>query len=225
MSEPVIDAEPEPAAPERSVGLLVVGGVLGLAAALAILVVLGGSWGITEMYGSDAAPLLGALPWAALPAVLLTASWAVTRRAVNRSARRWWVVLLASWAALTFVVAAVVVLADRSHDADTSARADACSIDDVRVLTAVPGYSADFGVPTGQDNGDCVITIPVQGSPQDAVDAVVGELVAAGWTTELVTADGMALGSVTRDGVTLYVEAFETDGKGWTDVLVVAPAV
>ena len=224
MSEPGIDAEPAPPVPQRSVGLLVAGAVLALAAASAILVVLAGSWGITEMYGSDGAPLVGALPWAALPAVLLTGSWAVTRVAVGRSARRWWVVLLASWAVLTLVVAVVVMAADRAHDDNAAARAEACSAADVALLTSVPGYSPDFGEPTGQNDGACSITIPVQGSTQAAVDSVVGDLEAKGWQRTLVTIDGLPQDAdyalVTSGGESLLVEADATDDKGWTDVIV-----
>lgn len=222
MSEPVIDAEPAPAAPGRSVGLLVVGAVLGVAAALALFVVLAGSWGLTEMYGSETVPLVGALPWVALPAVLLTASWAVTRAAVHRSARRWWVVLLALWVGLTLVVAAVVWLADQQHDADATARATACSEADVAILTSVPGYSPDLGEPTGQDDGSCSITLGALDDADAAVATVVAAMVADGWTAAPPAADGSV--RVSRSGVDVVVRASATDDKGWTDVQVVAPA-
>lgn len=112
MGEPDIDTASGATVGEpHSQRLLVLGGVLGVLAVAAIVVQLGVSWSLTAEYGTEDVGWVGGLLLAFWPALLVTSSWVVVRRGLRYSVRRWWVVLLGSWAALAIVTGVVEALA------------------------------------------------------------------------------------------------------------------
>lgn len=222
--DPSTVARPRRPSVGQYVGFAVLGG-LGL---LVVLVIAAGAYGIAREYGADQVPWLGIAPWALVPAAFWTAATAVlcrgreTRSGWSGSPWLPWIVGVGVLAITTLLGGVLTALAASAHDAQIARMAAACSPADVAVLTQVPGYSADLGVPTGQADGTCSIVLGARADAVGAVEAVVDAMVAGGWNAAPVAADGSVV--VTRSGVYVVVRAGSSDGKGWTDVVVEIPA-
>ena len=195
---------------------------LGGAGLIAVMVLWAVAYGISREYGSDSIPWPGILPWALMPAGLITAATAVLRAGTDRQVWSPWVSGGIALVTATVGAGAHTAVAAAAHDSTLDVGATACSPADVAVLTSVSEYSPDLGRPTGQADGSCSILLAARGDATDAVGSVVAAMVADGWQLGPASADGSV--TLVHEGAAVVVRAGSTDDKGWTDVVVAIPA-